>query len=41
MHKTIVFIKIAHYGKSSISIFQEIFASTDKTFLSGGLSIML
>ena len=28
--------EITHYGVSSISIFQEIFASTDKTFVSGG-----
>ena len=28
--------EIAHYEKSQISIFQEIFASTDKTFISGG-----
>ena len=28
--------EIVHYGKSSISVFQEIFASTDKIFISGG-----
>ena len=28
--------EIAHYGKSSISIFQEIFVSTDKLIFSGG-----
>ena len=28
--------EIAHYGKSSISVFQEIFISNDKIFISGG-----
>ena len=27
---------ILHYGKSSISVLQEIFSSTDKIFISGG-----
>ena len=29
--------EIAHYRKSSVSVFQEIFTSTDKIFISGGL----
>ena len=28
--------EIAHHGKSSVSVFQEIFTSTDKVFISGG-----
>ena len=28
--------EIAHYGKSSISVFQEIFTSTDEIFIPGG-----
>ena len=32
---------VVHYGKSSISVFQEIFTSADKIFISvGGLSTM-
>ena len=27
---------MAHYKKSSISVFQEIFVSTDKDFVAGG-----
>ena len=40
LRQTLVFsCEIAHYGESSISIFQGIFTSTDKTFISdGGLS---
>ena len=36
LRQTLVFIKTAHYGKSPISVFQEIFTSTDKMFSSGG-----
>ena len=28
--------EIAHYGKSSIFVFQDIFTSTDKIFILGG-----
>ena len=32
LRKTLVFMWIAHYGKSSITIFKESFASIDKKF---------
>ena len=39
IHKTFS-SEIAHYGESSFSVFQEIFAGTDKNFISqGGLRI--
>ena len=34
--KLYFFCEVAHYGKSSISIFQDFFASTNKIFISGG-----
>ena len=36
LRQTLVPCEIARYGKSSISDFLEIFASTEKTFISGG-----
>ena len=36
LEKFQVSCEIAHYGKSAISISQEIFASIDKIFISGG-----
>ena len=35
LRQILVFMKIAHYGKSSISIFQELFASIDKILILG------
>ena len=34
--QTLVFLEIAHYGKSSISVLLEFFASIDKIFILGG-----
>ena len=31
-----IFVKIAHYGKSSISVFLVVFAIIDKVFILGG-----
>ena len=35
LRQTLVLCEIAHYGKSSVSVFQKIFTSTDRIFISG------
>ena len=36
LRPALVFMRNAHYGKSSISVFQKIFANINKVFISGG-----